>query len=452
MSVAPVVLNVVGRTMKVTKTDLRDVVESGDGKRKLDEVISDLMGQFNLDRNDARVHVLKTTQQEYRDGDTYVAFDDSADFDSFTTDAQGADVGGPARNESEDSGIDDYEEDTVEWEGTSEVFDEKDVDEETPEITQSEFYHLPIREDSGHPFVPDDREYLYSEQDEGVTDVEEFTFAMANNDFGCLLTGEPGTGKGHMVKHVAAKTNTPLIRVNMGVGITKKKLVGGYVPRSNGEGLDRQLRKAEEMSDEHGIPVGKALETLNVREKFIWKDGWFTKAFKNGWWILLDEINAADAETLMPFFGALEDKDSRSLELMERSQTIRPHPGFRLVATRNPRHHSGTKPMNHALLDRMFEIEKEYLDEQSETELISSTTPLDSDESVKVVDLAQSIRAAYPGEVSRTLTPRGLKRIGEWTELYSLQAAVRKELLEGLDYEDERQAIERHIENTFEEE
>lgn len=434
--------------MKMTEDELRRVVEKGDEKRTLDEAISDLVGQYGMDRGDARVKLLTCTQQEFRDGDTYLEFDENVDLEEFTVDAQGPDLN--QDDESSQSQMSEtYEPDTIEWEGSSETFDEREVDEESGSLTDDEFYHLPVREDVGHPFVPENREYLYSERAEGVTDVEEFTFAVANNDFGTLLTGEPGTGKGHMVKHVAAKTNTPLIRVNMGVGITKKKLVGGFVPRSNGEGLDSQMRKAEEMSDEHGIPVGKALETLNVREKFVWKDGWFTKAFKNGWWILLDEINAADAETLMPFFGALEDKESRSLELMERSQTIRPHPGFRLIATKNPLHHSGTKPMNHALLDRMFVMEKTYLDADSETDLIKSSTPLDEHDAAKVVDLAQSIRAAYPEQVSRTITPRGLKRIGEWSELYSLEQAARKELLEGLDYDDERDALERHLESTF---
>lgn len=434
--------------MKVTQEDVKEVVEAGDEQRTLDEVISDLTGKYGMDRADARVRVLTTTQQEFRDGDTFLTFDDSADFDEFTVDAQGADIESDSGSEQE-TFDDDYEREEVEWEGSAEVFSSQEVNQETPGITEDEFYSLPVRKDEGHPLVPSDREYLYTDKAEGVTDVEEFTFAMNENDFGTLITGEPGTGKGHMVKHVAAKTNTPLIRVNMGVGITKKKLVGGFVPRSNGEGLEKQVRKAEEMSDKHGIPVGQALETLNVREKFVWKDGLFTMAFKNGWWILLDEINAADAETLMPLFGALEDKESRSLELTERSQKIEPHPGFRLVATRNPVHHAGTKPMNHALLDRMFEVEQEYLEEDAESRLLQSMTSLDDTEAMKVVDLAQSIRAAYPENVSRTLTPRGLKRIGKWAELYSLEEAARKELLEGLDHDDEKDAIQRHINQTF---
>lgn len=449
MSVEPVCTNAMGNK-ELTQDDLRKVIEQGDEQRELDEVISDLVGKYGMDRGDARVKVLTTTQQEFKDGNTYLTFDDSADFEEFTVDAQGVDLesddGGVTPDE---TGMGESSPETAEWEGSSETFNADEVDRETPPATENEFYYLPVREESDHPLVPEDRDYLYSERAEGVNDVEEFTFAMNNNDFGTLITGEPGTGKGHMVKHTAAKTNTPLIRVNMGVGITKKKLVGGFVPRANGEGLEKEMRKAEELSDKHGIPVGKALETLNVREKFRWKDGLFTMAFKNGWWLLLDEINAADAETLMPLFGALEDKESRSLELTERSQKITPHPGFRLVATRNPKHHAGTKSMNHALLDRMFEIEQDYLDEQSETKLIESSTELNHKEATKVVNLAQSIRAAYPENVSRTLTPRGLKRIGKWAEIYSLEQAARKELTEGLDYEDEKDALERKIESVF---
>lgn len=433
--------------MEISEAEFRSVIESGEGKSSLSNVLSTLTGQYNMDRNTARIMVLRATNQEYTDGQTLLEYDPSTDLDEFTETSQGPDLSQSGSN-SQDEPEQSYSGDVVEWDGESEVFDESEVDDETPSATDEEFYHLPIRESSDHPFIPEQRNYMFSEKAEGVTDVEEFTFAMANNDFGCLITGEPGTGKGHMVKYVAAETNTPLIRVNMGVGITKKKLVGGYVPRSNGDGLDEQLEKAQEMSDSHEISVGRALETLNIREKFVWKDGWFTKAFKNGWWILLDEINAADAETLMPFFGALEDAGSRSLELMERSQTITPHPGFRLVATRNPIHHAGTKQMNHALLDRMFELESDYLPEKSEVKLLQNLAPLDEDDARKAVKLAQSIRAAYPEEVSRTLTPRGLQRIGEWTEIYSFEQAARMELLKGVDYEDEADAIERHLENV----
>jgi MoxR-like ATPase len=431
----------------VTKADLKKVIDSQD-EATLDRCISELQSQHGLDRSEARVQLLTSTRQEYVDGDTLLEWDDDAEFEDFTADAQGKtfesdDTESPDTPDSPSVG------EEVEWESGAEVFSEENVDIETPPETNEEFYHLSIRADEGHPLVPDSRAYFSQKVANGVSDVEEFTFAVDDNDFGVLLTGEPGTGKGHMVKHVAAEANVPLIRINMGTGITKEKLIGGYTPRANGEGLNGQLDRAKEIASENNLSVGEALETLSVREKFVWKDGWFTKAFKNGWWILLDEINAAPPEAMMPFFGALEDAKSRSLELTERSQTIKPHSGFRLIATRNPVHHKGTNPMNDALKDRMFEIQKEYLPDSAEKRLIKSQTGLDDDEAGKLVEIAGALRTAYPDQISRTLTPRGEKRIGKWAELYGFETAIRKELLEGIDFEDEKDPIERKIEQVL---
>lgn len=431
----------------VTKAELKEVIDS-QNEATLDRCISELQSQHGLDRSEARVQLLTSTRQEYVDGDTLLEWDDDAEFEDFTADAQGktfesGDTESPDTPDSPSVG------EEVEWESGAEVFSEENVDIETPPETDEKFYHLPIRADEGHPLVPDERAYFSQKVANGVSDVEEFTFAAHDNDFGVLLTGEPGTGKGHMVKHVAAEANIPLIRINMGTGITKEKLIGGYTPRANGEGLNGQLDRAKEIASENNLTVGEALETLSVREKFVWKDGWFTKAFKNGWWILLDEINAAPPEAMMPFFGALEDAKSRSLELTERSQTIKPHPGFRLIATRNPVHHKGTNPMNDALKDRMFEIQKEYLPDSAEKRLIQSQTGLDDDEAGKLVEIAGALRIAYPDQISRTLTPRGEKRIGKWAELYGFEKAIRKELLEGIDFEDEKDPIERKIEQVL---
>lgn len=433
----------------LSESDVKGVVESR-SRPTLNECITDLQQKFGMERSNARITLLQTTRQEYKDGDTILEWDGSVDFADFTTSAQGKTFESEEPTTPESPPEPSVQGEARDWDSGSEIFSASDVDEETGRETDDEFYHLPIREDIGHPLVPESREYFMQEVADGVNDVEEFTFAANKRDFGVLLTGEPGTGKGHLVKHVAHEANIPLIRVNMGTGITKEKLIGGYTPRSNGEGLNGQLDRAKEIADNNpNLSVGQALETLSVREKFVWKDGWFTKAFKNGWWILIDEINAAPPEVMMPFFGALEDQKSRSLELTERSQMIKPHPGFRLIATRNPTHHKGTNPMNDALKDRMFEVEKDYLPKSAEKRLIQSQTSLTDDEANRLVDIGSSIRAAYPDQISRTLTPRGMKRIGEWAEIYSFEQAIRKELLQGLEYGDEEaDPIERMIEST----
>lgn len=331
----------------------------------------------------------------------------------------------------------DVEGDTLgNWEADSnEKIEIGKIDQETGKpIDGSYEWHIPTRADTGHPLVPDVPTYMAQDYAEGVQDVEAFTAFMQDADFGCQLIGEPGTGKGHMVKYVAQEANIPLVRVNMGMGMTRSKLVGRFVPRNGDSGISDQLERAKEFAEDEDVSVEKALEIMNIREKFEWRDGLLTAAVRNGFWILMDEINAADAELLLPLNGLLEDGEARSLEITEKAQKIEPHPGFKVVGTRNPAHHEGTKRQNHAFIDRLYDMRVKYLPPEKEAALLQDKEPIDDDQAQKLVQLANSVRNAYPEDISHmTLTFRGLQRIARRSRLFSLQQAAEQELLEGFD-------------------
>lgn len=307
----------------------------------------------------------------------------------------------------------------------------------------------------GHPRVPDIGAYIKRpmggpkvsvEFDETKTGVEMLAKAMSSDDFGALLIGEPGTGKGHMTRYVCDEANLPFSRVNFGSRITKEKLVGGFVPRANGEGLKDQLSRAREMADENDeLSVGEALHTLNVREKFMWQDGMLTKAVRNGWVFLADELNAAPPETLMPLHGLLEDGGSRSLELTEKGEVIEPHDDFTFVGTMNPPHHEGTKELNDALMGRMIPIEIPYLPADAEVGLLHSQTSLAKADCRELVDLAGDLRSSYPKEISTPCTPRELLKIGEMAEIMGPESATRQVLLSMTHRESEKDAIEKRL-------
>lgn len=367
--------------------------------------------------------------------------------DKINQDLDAADL----ESEDEDEGEEEYSWDR---EGYS-SYDATVVDEPTGDLKGDEsFYHLPVREDIDHPMIPD-VDFIAQESRDGVSNVEEFAFKMADNDFGLILTGEPGTGKGRLVRYAASKVNAPVPRVNLGARVTKDKLVGGFVPKNGGEEkVQEEFEQAKAYADQRDdLCLESALEYLGVREKFEWQDGLLTLAARNGWWFLADEINGASAENLFPFFGLLEDDGSRTLELTERSEVIEPHPGFRFVCTRNPTSKEGAKRMNNALLDRMYEMEVDYLPPRKEVDLVKSRTNLSEQQASDLVDLANNIRAAYDkGEIrSKTVTPRMLFRIGRMAnDLFSLEAAAKDELisLEVREYED-HDAVERRIEQNL---
>ena len=332
--------------------------------------------------------------------------------------------------------------------------DVRDLDEPIPPAVNEEFNHLQVRQ-PGHPLVPEVRSYVRRPMggqevsvdiDPTVTAIEMVSKAMASDDYGTMLIGEPGTGKGHMVRKICSETNRPMVRVNFGSRITKEKLVGGYVPRANGDGLDEQLAKAEEMAQTHDdLSLGDALETLNIREKFVWKDGLLTKAVRHGWVFLADELNAAPAETLMPLHGLLEDSSNRSLELTEKGEVVDVHDEFTFVGTMNPPHHPGTKQLNDALMGRLIPIEIPYLAPDAEAGLVAKQTGLTNSESETLVELASNLRNSYPREISTPCTPRELFKIGEMADIMNLKAATRSVLLSMTDSETEADAIEKRI-------
>lgn len=323
-----------------------------------------------------------------------------------------------------------------------------------PDPIGVDYHSVPIRQ-PGHPLVPTVRAYVERPMHDGdkitidkeTTDVQLVTKAMASKDFGVLLIGEPGTGKGHLVKKICSETNWPLRRVNFGTRITKEKLVGGFIPVGNGDGLKEQLDRARKMAkDNDDLSVEGALQVLNIREKFKWKDGLLTQAVKNGWVFLADELNAAPPEATMPLHGLLEDADSRTLELTEKGEVIDVHDDFTFVGTMNPPHHHGTQPLNHAFKDRLIPIPLPYLKKDAEVGLLRSKyNHLTKEEAIDLVKLANDLRRNYPKDISVPCTPRTLFKIAEMAEVLGVDKAAEQVLLTEAEDETDKDSIRRKM-------
>lgn len=147
-----------------------------------------------------------------------------------------------------------------------------------------------------------------------------------NSNENVLLTGGTGVGKTSSIEQLASRSNQSIIRVNF-----------------NGE---------TRMSDF----IGK---TQVLNGETIWQDGVLPMAMREGYWLLLDEIDFADPSVLSLLHPVLEDNPC--LVLKENSgEVIRPHPNFRIFATANSigamqdraSTYTGTNHMNEAFLDR----------------------------------------------------------------------------------------------------
>ena len=147
-----------------------------------------------------------------------------------------------------------------------------------------------------------------------------------------LITGPTGTGKSEFVVHLAELVHQKVIRVNLSVGTTEGHLVGKFIAK-------------------------------NGSTEFI--DGILPLAMKNGWWLLLDEVDCAQPEHLAVMQSVLEG-DSLLIVQNENEEVV-PHENFRVFATANTKgrgdesqSYTGTNVLNMAWLDRWSIFEMNY--------------------------------------------------------------------------------------------
>ena len=109
--------------------------------------------------------------------------------------------------------------------------------------------------------------------------------------------------------------------------------------------------------------LGSYVSDHNGRLRY--QEGVLVEALRNGYWLVLDELNLAPTDVLEALNRLLDD--NRELFLPETQETIRPHPQFILFATQNPAGlYGGRKPLSRAFRNRFLEL---HFDDIPEDEL-----------------------------------------------------------------------------------
>ncbi|XP_010261987.1 PREDICTED: midasin isoform X2 [Nelumbo nucifera] len=148
-----------------------------------------------------------------------------------------------------------------------------------------------------------------------------------------LLQGPTSSGKTSLVQYLAAITGHEFVRIN------------------NHEHTDLQEYLGSYLTDAHG--------------KLVFQEGVLVKAVRNGYWIVLDELNLAPSDVLEALNRLLDD--NRELFVPELQETVIAHPDFMLFATQNPpTFYGGRKMLSRAFRNRFVEI---HVDEIPEGEL-----------------------------------------------------------------------------------
>jgi MoxR-like ATPase len=144
----------------------------------------------------------------------------------------------------------------------------------------------------------------------------------------CLLEGDTASSKTSAVQYLASLLGQPVVRLNLNGQTDTSELVGRYVP-----------------DDRPGGGTWRFAEGLVPR------------AMREGWWLLLDEVNLAEPAVLERLNPVLERVPS--LVLTEGDGTrigvggeVPLHPGFRVFATMNPAETQGRSVLSPAWRDR----------------------------------------------------------------------------------------------------
>lgn len=202
------------------------------------------------------------------------------------------------------------------------------------------------------------------------------------------ISGPTGNGKSTMVEQICAKHKKPLIRVNLNM-----------------------------MTDEEQLIGSKTLEDGNVEVV----EGPVLIAMRTGTTLLLDEIDAGAANTLLCLQPILEGKP---YYFKLKNEMIIPAAGFNVFATANTKgkgsddgRYIGTNILNEAFLERFaVTFNQEYPSARVEQKIVANLMKtydcVDDEFAETLVKWADAIRKTFDdGGVDETITTRRMTHI-----------------------------------------
>jgi len=146
---------------------------------------------------------------------------------------------------------------------------------------------------------------------------------IANTQLPILLEGQTSSGKTAMIEYLACKTHNNCIRINNHLNTDVQEYIGSYVPDATG--------------------------------KLYFQEGALIEAVRNGYWVILDELNLAPSEVLEALNRLLDD--NREIYIAETQTMLKAHPMFRVFATQNPTEgYGGRKELSEAFRNRFISL------------------------------------------------------------------------------------------------
>ena len=147
--------------------------------------------------------------------------------------------------------------------------------------------------------------------------------ATSTRRFPVLLQGPTSSGKTSMIEYLARISGNKFVRINNHEHTDLQEYLGTYI-----SGPDGRLQ---------------------------YQEGVLVQALREGYWVILDELNLAPTDVLEALNRLLDD--NRELLVPETQQVVRPHENFMLFATQNPPGmYGGRKMLSRAFRNRFLEL------------------------------------------------------------------------------------------------
>ncbi|KAG0206795.1 AAA ATPase midasin [Mortierella sp. GBA30] len=183
----------------------------------------------------------------------------------------------------------------------------------------------------GSHAIQDDGQYILTPSVEH--NLNNLSRVVMTRRFPILIQGPTSAGKTSMIEYLAHRLGHKFVRINNHEHTDLQEYIGTYISNSDGQ--------------------------------LVFQEGVLVEALKNGYWIVLDELNLAPSDVLEALNRLLDD--NRELVIPETGEIVKPHPDFMLFATQNPAGlYGGRKQLSRAFRNRFLEL---FFDEIPESEL-----------------------------------------------------------------------------------
>ncbi|XP_028795373.1 midasin [Neltuma alba] len=248
------------------------------------------------------------------------------------------------------------------------------LDGRSAEIMERKILSLLLNSSEPPPHVPFDR-YLTSTKSDAslgsyvlTKSVREHLGNLARavliKRYPVLLQGPTSSGKTSLVRYLAALTGHEFVRINNHEHTDLQEYLGSYITDASG--------------------------------KLVFTEGVLVKAVRNGYWIVLDELNLAPSDVLEALNRLLDD--NRELFVPELQVTIKAHPNFMLFATQNPPIlYAGRKMLSRAFRNRFIEIHVGEIPDDELSVILEQRCEIPQSYARKMVEVMKELRRCRQG-------------------------------------------------------